>query len=191
MKEAIIMSASTVVGTILGTILGWILGKINFGILHISLSNYKEEYLYTDPYAISIPGKKDHELYSARFHFKIRLYNSSSISKAIRDCTLEFYDSNHNLIFERVVEDEDSKTQRSHRVEYNSVEIINVPANVSHDVKAFVRINSIDQMYQVRSIRFKYSDAKFKKHYLKYKAIDFQQVPRFNLKGNNGGSHDG
>lgn len=86
MKNAIIAVCSTVIGTVVG----WILGKINFGKLHIALSDFSEEFHYTDPLSIHISGKKDHELYSVKLSFKVRLYNSSSISKTIRDCTLEF-----------------------------------------------------------------------------------------------------
>ena len=76
MKDAIIAVCSTVIGTVVG----WILGKINFGRLHIALSDFSEEFHYTDPLSIYIPGKKDHELYSVKLSFKVRLYNSSSIS---------------------------------------------------------------------------------------------------------------
>lgn len=186
-KEAIIATSSIMIGTILG----WVLGKINFGRLHVSLSDFKEEYLYTIPYYIAFPGKKDNELYDVRLHFKICLYNSSPKNKTMRNCALEFFDNSRKLIFECPVKDEDSKTMKAHSAHYNDVEVINVPANESYDVKSFAHFNHIEKMNQIKTIRFRYADAKFKKHYLKYKTIDFQKSPRFNLKEDNGGSQNG
>lgn len=182
MKEIIVAVASTVIGTIVG----WILGQINFGKVHVSITNFSEEYLYVEPGYMSIPGKRDNELYEAELLFKICLYNSSSINKAIRNCTLVFYDCANRLIMEKSVEDQSSRKQSGYGSSCDKVEIVNIPAHESADVKGIAWIGDIDLMYQVKKIKFRYEDAKFHKHYLKYKNIDFQKVPRFSMNIENG-----
>ena len=177
MKDILVAVGSTVIGTIVG----WILGKINFGKVHISITNYTEEYLYVEPGYMSIPGKTDNELYEAKLSFKICLYNSSSINKAIRNCTLKFFDCAHHLLFEKSVFDEDSRNGTQHRIVYDKVEIANIPAYESMNINAFVKVHDIDHLYQVKKIRFQYEDARFHKHYLKYKDIDFSIIPHFNI----------
>lgn len=184
MKDAII----AVVSTVIGTIVGWILGKVNLGKIHVSLSDFDESYYYTDPYSLSIPDKKDHELYCAKLSFTIRLYNSSSISRTIRDCVLECFDESHKLLCECPVKDEESRKQFAHGADYKSVEILNIPPYESADMKGVAFFHNIDQMYQIKSIRFRYSDARFRNHFLKFKSLDFDNVPRFNQSKENGGS---
>ena len=187
MCEAVIAVCSTVIGTIVG----WILGSISLGRLHVSLSGFDELYYYTEPYTTIIPGKKDHEIYNAKLSFKIRLYNSSSISRPIRDCVLEIFDESNNLIEEVPIKDEDSQERHSYAVSYKNIDVVNVPAYESSDIQAAIWIDDTDKMYRIKRIRFRYSDAKFKKHYLKYKTIDFQKVPRFRIKNNGGKDNHG
>ena len=173
-KDAII----AVSGTVIGTVLGWVLGKIDFGKLHIRLTDYTEEYCRVDPRTMSYPGKKPYELYYVELKFRICLYNSLSKNRAIRNCALEFLDDKRKCFYEVNVQDEDTRRSYGPGVKYDDISIVNVNGNESKNIHALVGVTEIDQLYKVKKIRFKYEDEKFHKKRIRYKTIDFSSIAR-------------
>ena len=177
MIEAIIALVCTVVGAILG----WILANIKTGKLDISISDFFEEYLYVNPESVSIPERNTHELYQASFYFTIQLHNSSAINRAIRDCSLVFYDSCRNRSFEMQVVDLSTAYTQAMALRYKSLDVINVEAYKSQNIKVKATTGSIEKLLKTNKVVFQYLDENFKKHELTYKDISFSSIPQYNI----------
>lgn len=177
MVEAIIALVCTVVGAILG----WVLANIKTGKLDISIGDFFEEYFYTDPESISIPDRNNYELYQASFYFTIQLHNSSAINRAIRDCSLVFYDSCKNRSFEMQVVDLSTAYTQAMSIRYKSLDVVNVEAYKSQNIKVKATTGNIEKLLKTNEVVFQYLDEKFKKHELTYKDISFGNIPQYNV----------
>ncbi len=126
-EVTILASAIGVIGTLLGTILGWILNSIsNRGKINVVDAKWEEKYYkeYSDEGFVTT--KEDYEnADNYEFNVCLSFYNSSNVTKIIRNILIEFY-CNKKFVFECCPYDKAYEKIVSMRWNHYEVEPINI-----------------------------------------------------------------
>lgn len=146
-----------VAGTLLGTILGWLLAKLDFGKIHIVIDNFKT---YTD--YVQLKSKNIAKIVAPEINFTIKLFNSSSKKKVLRDFYIICFDKNKKQVYKDVPKDANTKPATRDFGDAKYLDVINLDGNSGMDIWVTCRIQLVEDFIKTKRIYLYYKTGKMK-----------------------------
>ena len=163
MDKDIALAAIGVAGTLLGTLFGWALNSFsNRGKLNLFVSGWKDEFM-SRAGGYSTLSKSIEEARGYKYSLSLDLYNSSALTKIMRDIKIIFTDDK-SVLWSGVPDDKTTEKFTAGTVWYNKIEPVNIPPKTV--IKLCLRDciwnskGEMDFIWNARKVYLQYTDEK-------------------------------
>ncbi len=178
MNSEIITALIGVGATIAGTVLGWMLNNLsNRGKLNIFVSSWKDSFKCNNSIGVMVSCSKREEVQSYTYEVSFDLYNSSGITKIMRNIQIVFADGKYD-IEKQTPKDDATKRYEHPMVYYDDVEPINIPpkAVIKLDLHngAWNEDGKLDFIWKAKKVYLVYADEKNKTRRILIKSEDYE-----------------
>lgn len=164
MDKEVVIAAIGVGGTLLGTVLGWFLNNLsNNGKLHIYVCSCRDVFSKGDGFGGNTTAESIDETRDYTFYISLDLYNSSSVTKIMRDIQIVFSDGRHT-VWCKTPKDDSTRRVGTHFSMYDKVGPINVPPKAVMKLELHAGIwnsdNEADAILKAKKVYLQYMDEK-------------------------------
>ena len=155
-----------IVGTLSGTVLGWVLNSLSQrGRINVFVKKWEETYQKPDR-AGAFEECKSEEAEYYQYNLSFDIYNSSRETRIMRDICIAFMDKKE-LCFTSIPQDDSTERSGHHRVYYEDISVVNIPAKSVVAIDLHGGLNSGNDEWKHLSnsnrIMIMYSDEKNKR----------------------------
>ena len=173
LQPEIISAIIGVGGTLCGTVLGWLLAKIDCGRVHIVIEDFQPyiTYMRNDASGIDI-------LSSIETTFTIKLYNSSSKNRVLRDFCVVCLDKKNKQLYKDVPRDKDTASTKLSHGESKYIDVINIQENSGLDIHAGCKISKKDEFLKTQKIYLYYKTGSMKQRKKLVVCKDFSYIQK-------------
>lgn len=162
MSSEVLIAIMGIVGTLAGTLLGWFLNQLSQrGKLHIFVMNWHNYFTHTDAEGCEVCSCSLDEAVNYSFELEMDIYNSSNITKIMRDIKVIFLCGKATLLA-YTPEDSASLKYVNCSARYNKIDCLNIPANhtVRKKLRGLLDLTKDSSIKKTDRIRLSYIDSK-------------------------------
>lgn len=155
-----------IVGTLSGTVLGWLLNSLSQkGKINVFVKKCEETYMKTERTGGLVECNFEEAEYY-QYNLSVDVYNSSRETRIMRDICIAFMDKKE-LCFTSIPQDDSTERSGHHRVYYEDISVVNIPAKSVAAIDLHGGLNSGNDEWKHLSnsnrIMIMYSDEKNKR----------------------------